>query len=61
VLRRASFGHIRGARRTYAQRFRAGYDPSRTNLRVRVRLHPRKGKGRARTLKLRARRCWTPG
>jgi hypothetical protein len=59
VLRRASFGHIRGAHRTFAQRFRAGYDPSRTNLRVRVLLHPRKG--RARTLKLRARRCWTPG
>jgi hypothetical protein len=59
VLRRASFGHVRGARRTYAQRFRAGYAPTRTRLRVPVRLRPRKG--RSRTLILHARRCGVPG
>ena len=59
MLRRASFGRVRGARRTFAQRFRAGYAPTRTNLRVRVRLRPRSG--RARTLTLRARRCGVPG
>ena len=59
VLRRASFGRVRGARRTYVQRFRAGYAPTRTHLRVRVRLRPRSG--RSRTLTLRARRCGVPG
>jgi hypothetical protein len=59
VLRRASFGRVRGARRVYAQRFRAGYDPSRTSLRVPVRLRPRSG--RSRTLTLRARRCGVTG
>lgn len=59
VLRGASFGRVRGARRVYAQRFRAGYDPSRTSLRVPVRLRPRSG--RSRTLTLRARRCGATG
>jgi hypothetical protein len=59
VLRRATFGRVRGARRVYSSRFRAGYEPSRTSLRVRVRLRPRSG--RSRTITLRARRCNTPG
>ena len=58
VLRRASFGRVRGARRTYSQRFRAGYSPTRSNLRIPVRLRPRSG--RSRTLILRARRCGVP-
>lgn len=59
VLRRARFGRVRGARRTFARRFRAGYAPSRSKLRVPVRLQPRSG--RSRTLTLRARRCGVPG
>jgi hypothetical protein len=59
VLRGASFGRVRGARRTFAQRFRAGYDPRRTSLRIPVRMRPRSG--RSRTLTLRARRCNVPG
>jgi hypothetical protein len=59
VLRRATFGRARGARRIYAQRFRAGYEPTRTSVRVPVRLRPRSG--RSRTLTLRARRCNAPG
>jgi hypothetical protein len=59
VLRRASFGRVRGAPRTYTQRFRAGYAPMRASLRVPVRLRPRSG--RSRTLTLRTRRCGVPG
>lgn len=60
VLRRASFGRVRGARRTYTQRFRAGYEPRRSSLRVPVRLRPRSG-GRSRLVTLRARRCNATG
>ena len=59
VLRRASFGRVRGARRTYTLRFRAGYEPTRSSLRVSVRLRPRSG--RSRSLTLRTRRCGVPG
>lgn len=55
VLRRATFGHVRHAPRTYAQPFRAGYAPTRSSLRIPVRLRPRHG--RTHTLTLRAHRC----
>jgi hypothetical protein len=58
VLRRASFGRVRGARRTFSSRFRAGYEPTRSSLRVPVRLRPRSG--RSRGLTVRTRRCNVP-
>ena len=55
VLRRASFGRARGARRVFRGRFRARYDLRRRTALIPVRVTPRRGK--ARTLRLRVRRC----
>jgi len=54
VLRRASFGRARGARRRFAGRWRARYDVRR-RARIPVRVTPRSGKRR--TLRLPVRRC----
>lgn len=59
VLRPASFGRARGARRESRQRFRARYDLRRSRARIPVRLRPRSG--RARTLTLPVRRCGSTG
>lgn len=55
VLRRASFGRVRGTRPLFRGRYRARYDLRRRNVRIPVRVTPRRGK--ARTLRLRVRRC----
>jgi hypothetical protein len=55
VLRRARFGHARGARRGFRSKFRARYELSRPHVRIPVRVTPRRGKSR--TLRLRVRRC----